>query len=86
MFIIMIVFYYVLTPSSPVSSQDFFCSLRKDQSRDVTPRLGVFIIISVLPIAHASSFCTTIILQLCSNRCAEALWFAFLNRLFFSVS
>ena len=42
MFII-IVFDMVLTRSSPISKQDFYCSLPRDQSRDVTPRLGVFI-------------------------------------------
>ena len=42
MFII-IVFDWVLTRSSPVSTQDFYCSLPSDQSRDVTPRLGVSI-------------------------------------------
>ena len=42
MFII-IVFDRVLTRSSSVSSQDFYCSLPMDQSRDVTPRLGVSI-------------------------------------------
>ena len=39
------VFYYVLTRCSPVSSQDFYSSLPRDQSRDVTPRLGVFVIL-----------------------------------------
>ena len=42
MFII-IVFDRVLTHPSPVSSQDFYCSLPRDQSRDATPRLGVSI-------------------------------------------
>ena len=42
MFII-IVFDRGLTRSSPVSSQDFYCSLPRDQSRDVTSRLGVSI-------------------------------------------
>ena len=37
MFII-ILFDNVLKRSSPVSSQDFFCSLPRDESRDVTPR------------------------------------------------
>ena len=41
MFII-IVFGFVLTRSSPVSLLDFYCSLPRDQSRDVTPCLGVF--------------------------------------------
>ena len=44
MFII-IVFDWVLTRFSPVSSQDFYCSVPRDQSRDVTPRLGVFVIL-----------------------------------------
>ena len=44
MFII-IVFDRVLTSSSPVYSQDFYCSLPRDQSRDVTPRLEVFVIL-----------------------------------------
>ena len=41
MFII-IVFDSVLPRSTPVSSQDFYCSLPRNQSRDATPRLGVF--------------------------------------------
>ena len=41
MFII-IAFDRVLTRSFPVSWQDFFCSLPREQSRDVTPRLGVY--------------------------------------------
>ena len=40
MFII-IVFDNVLKRSSPVSSQDFYCSLPRDESRDVTPHLVV---------------------------------------------
>ena len=63
MFII-IVFDRVLTISSLVSSQDFYCSLKRDQSRDVTPR--------VLPFAYASSF-RLLLLRLCNNRCAEAI-------------
>ena len=47
MFII-IVFDRVLKRSSPASLQDFYCSLPRDQSRDVTPRLVVSIIQSVL--------------------------------------
>ena len=43
-----IVFDRVLKRSSPVSSQDFYCSLRRDQSRDVTPCLGVYINLNVL--------------------------------------
>ena len=42
MFII-IVFDRVFELSSPVSSQDLYCSLPRDQSRDVTPRLRVSI-------------------------------------------
>ena len=38
-----IVFDYVLIRFSLVSSQDFNCSLPRDQSRDVTPHLGVFL-------------------------------------------
>ena len=41
--IIIIVFNSVLKRSSSVSSQDFYCSLPRDQSRDVTPLLGVSI-------------------------------------------
>ena len=40
---IIIVFDWVLKRSSPVSSRDFYWSLPRDQSRDVTPRLGVSI-------------------------------------------
>ena len=43
MFIIT-VFDQLLTRSSSVSSQDFYCPLLKDESRDVIPRLGVFVI------------------------------------------
>ena len=43
MFVI-IVFARVLTRSSPVSLQDFYCSLPRDQSRDVTPRMGFLLI------------------------------------------
>ena len=42
MFII-IVFDRVLKRSSPVSSQDFYCSLSRDQLRDVTARFLVSI-------------------------------------------
>ena len=40
MFII-IVFDRVFKRFSPVSSQDFYCSLPRDQLRDLTPRLVV---------------------------------------------
>ena len=43
MFIIIIVFDKVLKRPSLVSSQYFYCSLPRDQSRGVTPRLGVSI-------------------------------------------
>ena len=55
MFII-IVFDYVLTRSY-VSKQDFYCSLPRDQSRDVTSRLGVSVILhSVLHFAFTHFF------------------------------
>ena len=38
---VIIVFDSILTLSSSVSSQNLYCSLLRDQSRDVTPRLGV---------------------------------------------
>ena len=44
MFII-IVLDGVLKRSSPVSSQDFYCSLARDLSLDVTPCLRVFVIL-----------------------------------------
>ena len=86
MFII-IVFDRVLTRSSPVYSQDFYCSLPRDQSRDVTPRLGVSINFkSVLHFAflHLLSgyyyydyvvigVLRLLLLRLCSTRGAEAL-------------
>ena len=62
-------FYHALLS---VSSQDFYCSLPKDQSRDVTPRLGVFVILQCTLFAYASSF-RLLLLRLCNNRCAEAL-------------
>ena len=45
MFIIIIVYDKVLTPTSPVSSQDFYCSLPRDKSWDVTPCLGVSVVL-----------------------------------------
>ena len=50
MFII-IIFDRVLTRSSPVSLQDFYCSLPRDQSRDVTPRWEFLLIKGVLHFA-----------------------------------
>ena len=44
----MVVFVQVLT-RSPVSLLDFFCSLPRNQSRDVTPRLGVSVILQCFP-------------------------------------
>ena len=67
---IIIVFHCVLTRSSPVPSQE--TDLTRDQFRDVTPRLGVFVILHCTPFAYASSF-WLLLLRLCSNRCAEAL-------------
>ena len=43
--LLLLVFDLVLTRSAPISSQDFYCSLPWDQLRDVTPRLGVFVIL-----------------------------------------
>ena len=72
MFII-IVFDRVLTRSSPLSSQDFYCSLPRDQSRDVTPRLGVNINYKCTSFRVLASSFRLLLLRLCSNRCAEAL-------------
>ena len=72
MFII-IVFDRVLKRSSPASSQDFYCSLPRDQSRDVTPRLGVSINQKCTSFCVLASSFRLLLLRLCSNRCAEAL-------------
>ena len=45
MLIIILFDHLVWTCSSSVSSQDFYCSLPRDQSRDMTPRLEVFVIL-----------------------------------------
>ena len=72
MFII-IVFGQVLTGSSPVSSQDLYCSLLRDQSRYRTPRLGVSAILQCTSLhVHVSSF-WLLLLRLCSKRYADAL-------------
>ena len=72
MFII-IIFDYVLARSSPVSLQEFYCSLPRDQSRDVTPRLGVFVIPQCTSFfGYAASF-PLLLLRLCCNMSAEAL-------------
>ena len=71
MFII-ILFDRVLTLSSPVSLQDFYCSLPRDQSRDVTPRLGVSINKMSTSFRVLESSFRLPLLGLCSNRCAEA--------------
>ena len=65
---------YILTRFSPLPSQDFYCSLSRDQSRDVTPRLGIFVILQLTSfrvwiVIPATIITTTV----CSNRCAEAL-------------
>ena len=56
MFII-IVYDSVLKRSSPVSSRDFYCSQPKDLSRDVTPCLGVLVIL------QCTSFCVCIFIS-----------------------
>ena len=71
MFII-IVFDRVLKLSS-VSSPDFYCSLPRDQSHDVTPCLGVSIDKKCTSFRVLASSFRLILLRLCSNRCAEAL-------------
>ena len=70
MFIIIIVFDSVLTRSSTVSSQDFYY-LTQDQARDVTPLLGVSVIIQCY-FVYVSSL-LQLFLRLCSNRCADGL-------------
>ena len=72
MFII-IEFDRVLTGSSPVSSQDFYCFLPRDQSRDVTPCLVVSINKKCTPFHVLESSSRLLLLRLCSNMCAEAL-------------
>ena len=42
--------------STPVSSQDFFCSLPFDQSRDVTPLLVVSLILECTFISRSCTF------------------------------
>ena len=55
--LISIVLDYVLTGLSLVSSQDFYCSLPRDQSRNVTSRLTVYVILQCTSFpVHASSF------------------------------
>ena len=68
-----IVFDKVLIRSSPVSFQDFYCSLPRDQSRDVTPRLGVSVIEECTSFCVLTSCFRLLLLRLCNNRCAEAL-------------
>ena len=74
MFII-IVFGYVLTRSPPVSKQDFYFSPPWDQSRDVTPRLGFFVILQCTSFSVCIFILATIItsMQKLTNWCAEAL-------------
>ena len=70
MFII-IVFDSVLTRSSPVSSPDFYCSLPKDQSQNVTPLFGVSIKSASFRVLAASF--RLLLLRQCSNGCAKAI-------------
>ena len=72
MFII-IVFDRVLKRSSPVSLQDFYSSLPRDQSQDLTPCLGVSINLKCTLFRVLASSFQLLLLRLCSNRCAEAL-------------
>ena len=72
MFII-IVFDMVLKRSPPVSLQDFYCSLPRDQSLDATPRLGASINEICTSFRVLASSFRLLFLRLCSNRCAEAL-------------
>ena len=60
-----------LTRSSPVSSLDFYCSLPRDQSRDVTPRLGVYL--KVCFISRPCILFRLLLLRLGSNRCSGTL-------------
>ena len=69
--VIIIDFDNVLTLAS-IFSQDIYCSLPRDQSRDVTPRLGVFVILQCISFCVCISF-WLLLLRLCSNMCAEAL-------------
>ena len=46
--------------------------LLQDQSLDVTPRLGVSVILQFLYLVYAFSL-RLLFLQLCSNRCADGL-------------
>ena len=63
----------VFALSSHVSSQDFYCSLPRDQSRDVTPCLGVCVILQCISFHVHTSSSRRLLLRLCSNRCAEAI-------------
>ena len=47
--------------------------LTRDQSRDVTPRLGVSVNKMCTSFRFLASSFRLLLLQLCSNRCAEAL-------------
>ena len=71
--LIIIVLDGVLTCSSPVSLQDFYCSLPRDKSRDVTPRLAVSVIYKCTSFRVLASSFRLLLLRLCSNRCAESL-------------
>ena len=54
-----------LTRSSPVSSQDFYCSLLRNQSRDVTPLLGVCVIFQCTSFRVHKSYFRLLLLRLC---------------------
>ena len=69
---IVIVFDGDLTRSSPISLPDFYCSLPRDRSRDVTPCLGVSINLKCTSFRVLASSFRLLLLRLCSNRCAEA--------------
>ena len=72
MFII-IVFDRVLKCSSPVTSQNFYCSLPRHQSRDVTPCLGVSINLKCTSFRVFAFSFRLLLFRLCGNWCAEAL-------------
>ena len=59
--VIIIVFDKVWTRSSPVASQYFYCSLPRDQSRDVTLRFWIFVILQCTSFRLRIFFPSTII-------------------------
>ena len=72
MFII-ILFDSFLKRSSPGFWQNFYCSLPRDQSLDVTPCLGVSINSKCTSFRVLASSFRLLLSRLSSNRCAEAL-------------